>query len=67
MNHGHHDHSSHHNADKPRRQIHKDWRIWVGVIVMLAALAVYVLTLDERFRPVPAPGPEPVTPAAPVR
>lgn len=32
-------------------RFHKDWRVWVGVGVMLLAILTYVLTLDEAFLP----------------
>ncbi|HEV3298715.1 MAG TPA: hypothetical protein VG055_03705 [Planctomycetaceae bacterium] len=66
MNHPHHhDHSGHHHEDKPPRQFHKDWRVWVVVVVILAAMATYVLTNGEvlRFAP-PPPESAPVTPAS---
>ena len=31
------------------RRLHKDWRLWVAVILMLAAVLIYVLTLDEAL------------------
>jgi hypothetical protein len=34
-------------SGKPRRKLHKDWRMWVAVILMLAAIMIYVLTLDD--------------------
>jgi hypothetical protein len=61
MNQAHHDppghhaghHSDHHHeANSPRRQYHKDWRLWVAVVVILAAMATYVLTNGEVLRPV---------------
>jgi hypothetical protein len=36
-------------SDKPRRKLHKDWRMWVAVILMLAAIMIYVLTLDDSL------------------
>jgi hypothetical protein len=39
-------HSGH--LAKPGRKWHRDWRIWAMVILMLIAMAVYVLTLDLR-------------------
>ncbi len=30
---------------------HKDWRVWVVVLVMLAALVGYILTLDNSILP----------------
>jgi hypothetical protein len=45
MNQHRHDHpSGHDDHTEQRRQFHKDWRVWVGVIAILAALASYVLT-----------------------
>jgi hypothetical protein len=32
------------------RRAHRDWRIWFCVIVMLAAMAVYLMTGDLRWR-----------------
>lgn len=33
------------------RKLHRDWRVWLGVILMLAAMAIYVLTMDEAIVP----------------
>ncbi len=33
------------------RKLHRDWRVWLGVILMLIAMAVYVLTMDEAIVP----------------
>jgi hypothetical protein len=33
------------------RKLHKDWRTWLALILMLAAMAVYVLTLDDSVEP----------------
>ena len=30
---------------------HRDWRVWVGLLLMLAAMVAYVLTLDESWWP----------------
>jgi len=43
---GHHGHVTH-----KRRPLHHDWRVWVGVVLMLAAMAMYVLSLDEQLGP----------------
>jgi hypothetical protein len=41
-----HFHGEHH---KPQgRKLHKDWRLWLMVVLMLAAMAIYLLTLDLR-------------------
>ena len=52
--HGHkakHDHKSQHNHKIKKRPPHKDWRTWFVVVLMLAAMAGYVLTLDDSLRP----------------
>ena len=52
--HGHsHGHAGHHH-DQPRtgrKPVHKDWRVWVIVGLMLLGMLVYILTLDESIRP----------------
>jgi hypothetical protein len=30
---------------------HHDWRVWVGVILMLAAMMIYLMTDDLAWRP----------------
>ena len=51
----HHDHQGpgfHGGGDRqkdPGRKWHKDWRVWTAVVIMLAALAAYVLTLDDFY------------------
>jgi hypothetical protein len=34
---------------EPGRKWHKDWRVWTVVIILLASLAAYVLTLDDFY------------------
>jgi hypothetical protein len=46
--HSHHDHKSHH---PPKKGIHRDWRFWAAVVVMLAAMGMYVATMDEALVP----------------
>jgi 4-amino-4-deoxy-L-arabinose transferase-like glycosyltransferase len=44
----------HMHGEHPRRQdrkLHRDWRIWLGVVLMLAAMAIYLLTMDEAIVP----------------
>jgi hypothetical protein len=44
------------------RKLHRDWRVWLGVILMLAAMAIYLLTMGERIVPgAPAAGNPPTT------
>lgn len=62
----HHEHNHHGNHDHhPKRKgLHRDWRAWLVVGLMLAAMAMYLLSGDESFQPGQAePGPR--TPAAP--
>jgi len=30
---------------------HRDWRLWVGVVLMLAAMIIYLMTDDLAWRP----------------
>jgi hypothetical protein len=54
-----------HPAHRPYwRRAHRDWRIWVGVIVMLAAMAVYLMTGDLRWRIHAQPSPSIPVPAS---
>ena len=34
------------------KKFHKDWRVWLAVVIMLVAIIVYVLTLDDSIMPV---------------
>jgi ABC-type nickel/cobalt efflux system permease component RcnA len=52
-----HKHSESHKQAKRNegetstRKLHKDWRVWLVVGIMLAAMIMYVLTLDESIVP----------------
>lgn len=46
---------------EPSTGLHKDWRLWVAVILMLVAIMTYVLTLDDSI--VPQVTPAAATPA----
>jgi len=39
-----HKHSSH-------RKLHKDWRAWLALLLMVAAILMYVLSLDDSIIP----------------
>lgn len=39
-----------HSAGK-NKAIHKDWRAWTVVVLMLAAILMYVLSDDESLQP----------------
>lgn len=55
--HHHHDHHGsdsgglHHNHVPYWKRAHTDWRFWVGVLLMFAAMLVYVLSDDLAWRP----------------
>ena len=40
-----------HNHQSASRGLHKDWRLWIAVILMLIAIMTYVLTLDDAVVP----------------
>lgn len=42
-------HHWHSGTGQPRKSIHKDWWMWVAVVLMLAAILIYVLTLDDSM------------------
>jgi hypothetical protein len=49
--HGHHNHQTHPHQKRP---IHHDWRFWASlgaVILMLAAMFMYVGSDDEELQP----------------
>ena len=48
--HEHHGHPNHQTHPKQNRRIHHDWRFW-AVILMLAGMAIYVVTNDEELQP----------------
>jgi hypothetical protein len=71
-------HSHHHGHDREKaahghptelwrgRGLHKDWRTWAVIALMLAAIGTYVFTLDESVQPGSASlnaGPSAVAPA----
>ena len=43
------------------KRMHRDWRFWIGALLMGAALAVYVLSGDLAW--VPSGHPQPALPA----
>ncbi len=49
--HGGHGQGHGHSAGHKRGGIHRDWRFWTAVVLMLAAMAVYVLSFDESLEP----------------
>jgi hypothetical protein len=66
MSHEHQHDLNQHNAK--RKPLHHQWWFILGVIVMLVAIVVYVVSDNLRLRPVlkaDAPTPAAATPAAP--
>ena len=43
--------ASHNHKQRPGRKLHKDWRAWLAVVLMLAAIVMYVLSLDDSIVP----------------
>jgi hypothetical protein len=48
-----HEHRGGHGHAKraPSRGLHRDWRFWVAIALMLAAMVAYVLSMDESLQP----------------
>jgi hypothetical protein len=42
--------SKHEHDHAPKRRLHKDWRLWVVVGLMLAAMFAYVMSDDESLQ-----------------
>jgi hypothetical protein len=49
--HQHAGHSHEHPTKPAGGGLHKDWRAWVVVGLMLAAMAGYILSMDEEIVP----------------
>jgi hypothetical protein len=47
--HGHH-HQKLHGSTK--RGLHKDWRAWLVVLLMIGTIIAYLASMDERNSPV---------------
>ena len=63
--HDHHDHQHHDHHPAKSKGLHKDWRTWLVVGLMLAAMLAYVLTMDESLQPGAPPGERMPADAAP--
>lgn len=46
------------------KRAHTDWRFWVGIILMFAAMIVYVMSEDLAWRPGSQPSHPQSTPVA---
>ena len=58
------DHKHHEEQPSRRKPLHHDWRAWAVVVLMLAAMAIYVMSQDESIVPGSGKVQQPV-PAAP--
>ena len=61
--HGGHGHQEPSNKGPWYTQVHRDWRFWTAVILMILAMVVYIVTQDESL--MPGGRVAPPTPAAP--
>ncbi|MEQ8786835.1 MAG: hypothetical protein RIC55_11075 [Pirellulaceae bacterium] len=52
-----------HGAKKSGQGLHRDWRLWTVVVLMLVGMAVYVLTFDESLSPFRGGGDQQEVPA----
>jgi hypothetical protein len=62
MSHHHHSNQEHPHQTHKKRPIHHQPIVWFAVVLMLAAMAWYVLSFDEALAP--GVGTEPQVPAA---
>ncbi|MBI4965741.1 MAG: hypothetical protein HY913_20860 [Desulfomonile tiedjei] len=44
-------HTQRHSIEPGTKKLHKDWRLWLVVGLMLAAMFTYVITLDDSIVP----------------
>jgi len=44
--------------------MHRDWRFWIGAVLMLAAIGIYVMSGDLAWIPRGQTHSSPTTPAA---
>lgn len=50
--HGHHqEHQHKHDHHGRKTGIHRDWRFWTAIVLMLVAMGAYILTFDESLEP----------------
>ncbi len=43
--------SGHHGDGAYWKRAHRDWRVWVGLVFMLAAITIYLVSDDLAFLP----------------
>jgi hypothetical protein len=49
--HDHQHHANNHHHHPGKKALHKNWITWAVVALMLAAMAIYVLSDDESLQP----------------
>jgi hypothetical protein len=37
------------------KTMHKDWRVWVGVVLIMVALTIYIMSVDFTIQPAVPP------------
>jgi hypothetical protein len=57
-NHPHSDRERHSSEPIFWKTLHRDWRLWGVVLLMLVAMGIYLATVDEAVAPGVEPGPE---------
>jgi hypothetical protein len=35
------------------KRMHHDWRFWLGVVLILSALCIYIMSVDFTIQPAP--------------
>ena len=49
---GEQDHNHVHQGHRPYwKRAHHDWKFWIALFLMLAAMVIYVMSEDLAFRP----------------
>ena len=43
--------ANHSHKLSSRCKLHRDWRVWLALLLMLAAILMYVLSLDDSIIP----------------
>ena len=51
--------SNQENYNKPThlgpywKRMHRDWRVWVGIVLIMVALSIYIVSVDFTIQPTP--------------
>jgi hypothetical protein len=57
------EHEAHQQSDPPPHSsywkfVHRDWRFWLGLVLIFTAMFIYLMTEDLSVRPSPPPSRE---------